>query len=93
MPTAAEFQALADELRQLGAVIVQAANLGDQELALWAVGALSSAAARPAWWAREAADNEAAAIAAAAIERAQRGWVIRAWLPVPAGPPPGQYRP
>ena len=53
MPSAAEFQALSDELRQLGAVIVQAANLGDQELALWAVGALSSAAARPAWWARE----------------------------------------
>ncbi len=68
MPTAAEFQALHDELRQF----VQAASLGDQELALWAVGALSSAAARPAWWAREAADNEAAAIAAAAIERAQR---------------------
>ncbi|MEN1215561.1 hypothetical protein AAIG85_33460, partial [Pseudomonas aeruginosa] len=59
MPSAAEFQALSDELRQLGAVIVQAANLGDQELALWAVGALSSAAARPAWWAREAADSEA----------------------------------
>ncbi len=72
MPTAAELQGLADELRQLGAVFVQAANLGDQELALWAVGALSSAAARPAWWAREAADNEAATIAAAAIERAQR---------------------
>lgn len=72
MPNAAEFQALADELRQLGAVIVQAANLGDQELVLWAVGALSSAADRPAWWAREAADNEAAAIAASAIERAQK---------------------
>lgn len=72
MPTAAEFQALADELRQLGAVIVQAANLGDQELALWAVGALSSAAARPAWWAREAAENEAAAVVAAVIEKAQR---------------------
>ena len=50
MPTAAEFQALHDELRQLGAVFVQAAN----------------------WWAREAADNEAAAMAAAAIERSQR---------------------
>lgn len=72
MPTAAELQGLADELHQLGAVFVQAANLGDQELALWAVGALSSAAARPAWWAREAADNEAAAIAAAAIEKAQQ---------------------
>jgi hypothetical protein len=72
MPTAAELQGLADELLQLGAVFVQAANMGDQELALWAVGALSSAAARPAWWAREAADNEAATIAAAAIERAQR---------------------
>lgn len=72
MPSAAEFQALADELRQLGAVIVQAANLGDQELALWAVGALSSAAARPAWWAREAAENEAAAVVAAVIEKAQR---------------------
>ena len=59
MPSAAEFQALADELRQLGAVFVQAASMGDQELALWAVGALSSAAARPAWWAREAADSEA----------------------------------
>lgn len=35
MPTAAQFQALHDELRQLGAVFVQAANLGDQELALW----------------------------------------------------------
>lgn len=72
MPSAAEFQALSDELRQLGAVIVQAANLGDQELALWAVGALSSAAARPAWWAREAAENEAAAVVAAVIEKAQR---------------------
>lgn len=72
MPNAAEFQALADELRQLGAVFVQAASLGDQELALWAVGALSSAAARPAWWAREAAENEAAAVVAAVIEKAQR---------------------
>jgi len=72
MPNAAEFQALADELRQLGAVFVQAASLGDQELALWAVGALSSAAARPAWWAREAADSEAAAVVAAVIEKAQR---------------------
>ena len=33
MPTAAQFQALHDELRQLGAVFVQAANLGDQGLA------------------------------------------------------------
>ena len=73
MPNAAEYQALADELRQIGAVFTQAANLGDQELALWAVGALSSAAARPAWWAREAADNEAAASAAAAIVKAQQG--------------------
>ena len=72
MPSAAEFQALADELRQLGAVFVQAASMGDQELALWAVGALSSAAARPAWWAREAAENEAAAVVAAVIEKAQR---------------------
>ena len=72
MPSAAEFQALHDELRQLGAVFVQAANLGDQELALWAVGALSSAAARPAWWAREAAENEAAAVVAAVLEKAQR---------------------
>ena len=72
MPNAAEFQALADELRQLGAVFVQAASMGDQELALWAVGALSSAAARPAWWAREAAENEAAAVVAAVIEKAQR---------------------
>ena len=72
MPNAAEFQALADELRHLGAVFVQAASLGDQELALWAVGALSSAAARPAWWAREAAENEAAAVVAAVIEKAQR---------------------
>ena len=72
MPSAAEFQALHDELRQLGAVFVQAANLGDQELALWAVGALASAAAKPGWWVREAADAEAAAIAAAAIERAQK---------------------
>ena len=38
MPTAAQFQALHDELRQLGAVFVQAANLGDQELALWGSG-------------------------------------------------------
>ena len=72
MPTAAEFQALHDELRQLGAVFVQAANLGDPALPLWAVGALSSAAAKPGWWAREAADNEAAALAAAAIVKAQR---------------------
>lgn len=73
MPNAAEYQALAQELRQIGAVFTQAANLGDQELALWAVGALSSAAARPAWWAREAADNEAEAIAATAIVKAQQG--------------------
>jgi len=73
MPNAAEYQALADELRQIGAVFTQAANLGDQELALWAVGALSSAAARPAWWAREAVDSEAATIAAAAIVKAQQG--------------------
>ena len=72
MPTAAQFQALHDELRQLGAVFVQAANLGDQELALWAVGALASAAAKPGWWAREAAENEAAAVVAAVIEKAQR---------------------
>ncbi|GJC30003.1 hypothetical protein KAM376D_44980 [Aeromonas caviae] len=51
---------------------MQAASMGDQELALWAVGALSSAAARPAWWAREAAENEAAAVVAAVIEKAQR---------------------
>lgn len=63
MPTAAEYQKLADELRQLGAVFTQAINLGDQELALWAAGSLSSAAAQPAWWAREAA----------AIEKARQG--------------------
>ena len=72
MPTAAEFQALHDELRQLGAVFVQALNIGDQELGLWAVGALASAAAKPGWWAREAAENEAAAVVAAVIEKAQR---------------------
>mgnify|MGYP003470040057 CR=1 FL=1 len=32
MPSAAEFQALSDELRQLGAVIVQAANLAIRSL-------------------------------------------------------------
>lgn len=63
MPTAAEFQALHDELRQLGAVFVQAASMGDQELALWAVGALSSAAARPAWWAREGSSQKTGKIA------------------------------
>ena len=57
MPTAAEYQKLADELRQLGAVFTQAINLGDKELAMWAAGALSSAAAQPVWWAREAAGN------------------------------------
>ncbi len=31
MPTAAEFQALHDELRQLGAVFEQAANLGSSQ--------------------------------------------------------------
>lgn len=71
MPSAAEFQALADELRQLGAVFTQAINLGDQELALWVVGALSSAAARPAWWAREAQAAEVDQIAADIIERAR----------------------
>ena len=70
---AAEYQKLADELRQLGAVFTQAVNLDDKELAMWAAGALSSAAAQPAWWAREAADNEAAAVAAAAIMKAQQG--------------------
>ena len=72
MPTAAELLALHDDLRELGAVFVQALNIGDQELGLWAVGALASAAAKPGWWAREAADSEAAAIAAAAIVKAQR---------------------
>lgn len=71
MPTAAEFQALHDELRQLGAVFVQAASLGDQELALWAVGALASAAAKPGWWAREAQAAEVDQIVADIIERAR----------------------
>ena len=37
MPTAAEFQALHDELRQLGAVFVQAANqrISVLELSYW----------------------------------------------------------
>lgn len=72
MPTAEDYQALHNELRELGAVLVQAINLQDQELGFWAVGALASAAAKPGWWAREAADNDAAAIAAAAIVRAQK---------------------
>lgn len=71
MPTAAEYQKLADELRQLGAVFTQAINLGDKELAMWAAGALSSAAAQPAWWAREAAESEAAAVAAAIVKARQ----------------------
>ena len=73
MPTAAEYQKLADELWQLGAVFTQAINLRDKELAMWAAGALSSAAAQPAWWAREAAENEAAAVAAAIIMKARQG--------------------
>lgn len=72
MPTAADYQALHDELQQLGAVLVQAFSLQDQELGFWAIGSLASAAAKPGWWAREAADNDAAAIAAAAIVRAQK---------------------
>lgn len=52
MPSAVEFQRLADELRQVENAIIQAASDGDQELVLLAVGALSSAASRPAWWAR-----------------------------------------
>lgn len=72
MPTAEDYQALHDELQQLGAVLVQAINLQDQELGFWAVGALASAAAKPGWWAREAADNDAAVLATAAIVRAQK---------------------
>lgn len=72
MPNAAEFQRLTDELRQIGEAIHQAASFGDQELVRLALGALSSAAARPAWWAREAAESEAEAVAIVAIEKAQR---------------------
>lgn len=72
MPYAADFQRLADELRQIGDAIIQAASLGDQELVFLAVGALSSAANRAAWWAREAAENEAASVVAAVIEKVQR---------------------
>ncbi len=72
MPTAEDYQALHDELQQLGAVLVQAFNLHDQELGFWAVGALASAAAKPGWWAREAADNDAAVIAALTIARAKK---------------------
>ena len=72
MPSAADFQRLADELRQIGDAIIQAASQGDQDLVLLAVWALSSAANRPAWWAREAAEDEAAAVVAAVIEKAQQ---------------------
>ena len=72
MPSAVEFQRLADELRQIENAIIQAASQGDQDLVLLAVGALSSAANRPAWWAREAAEDEAAAVVAAVIEKAQQ---------------------
>lgn len=40
MPSAVEFQRLADELRQVENAIIQAASDGDQELVLLAVGAL-----------------------------------------------------
>jgi hypothetical protein len=72
MPTAVEYQALAEELKQLCVAFTQAANLGDQELAMWAIGGLSSAAARPAWWAREIEEKEAADVAAAVILKAQQ---------------------
>lgn len=72
MPNGADFQRLADELRQIGDAIIQAASQGDQELVLLAVGALSSAANRSAWWAREAAENEATSAVASVIEKAQR---------------------
>ena len=72
MPTAEDYQALHDELQQIGAVLVQAFNLQDQELGFWAIGSLASAAAKPGWWAREAADNAAETIAAAAIVRAKK---------------------
>ena len=42
MPSAVEFQQLADELRQVENAIIQAASDGDQELVLLAVGAQSS---------------------------------------------------
>ena len=74
MPSAVEFQQLADELRQVEDAIIQAASDGDQELVLLAVGALSSAASRPAWWAREASEAEAASVMAAVIEKAQQIW-------------------
>ena len=74
MPSAADFQRLADELRQIGDAIIQAASQGDQDLVLLAVGALSSAASRPAWWAREASEAEAASVMAAVIEKAQQIW-------------------
>ena len=38
MPSAVEFQRLADELRQVENAIIQAASDGDQELVLLAVG-------------------------------------------------------
>ncbi len=72
MPNAEDFQRLADELRKIEGAIIQAAGQGDQELVLLAVGALSSAANRSAWWAREAAENEAASVAADVIEKVQR---------------------
>jgi len=57
MPSADDFRQLADELRQIGASLVQAA--GDPELTLLIVHALNTAAMRPAWWAREV-EHEAA---------------------------------
>lgn len=47
MPTAAELQALHDELRELGAVFVQALNIGDQERARLADAFWRSAIPKP----------------------------------------------
>lgn len=71
MPGSEDFQRLAEELREIGAALAQAA--GDADLTRWLVNAVQAAADKPAWWAREALEAEAAAIVDAAIRRARAG--------------------
>lgn len=71
MASADDFRQLADELRQIGASLVQAA--GDPELTLLIVHALNTAAMRPAWWAREVEHEVADKLVQEAIARARAG--------------------
>ena len=73
MPTPDELQQLSDDIRHVGAMLVQIANDGDPDLLLMIVNVLNQCAMRPAIWAREVKAMEVDQIASAAIERARSG--------------------